>query len=309
MPELPEVECIRRGLRWRLFGDAIVDVHVHRADVIHTENATDLTHRLLAGRAVITLDRHGKQLAMIGDCGRVVCVRLGMSGQLMLRGTPCEGDHVHVEWLLRSGRRLVFRDPRRFGGLWLFDSREALQRFAWDSLGPDALTITARSLTAVFARTRQCVKAALLDQGLLAGVGNIYADESLFRAGIHPLRPACELEASDRASLAASIRQTLRAAIAAGGSTLRDYVNADGQPGASQHGHAVYGRVGMPCPRCDQTIETIKIAGRTTAFCPGCQPRIDRGCSHIIHTRSVSPSRRPSLSTSQSSERLGSFLE
>ena len=276
MPELPEVECIRRGLHERLLTDAIVDVRVHRASVIHPQafgRAAIEPAELLAGSRVVQLERHGKQLALIGACGRVVCIRLGMSGQLLLRANhePGPTDHVHVEWLLRSSQRLLFRDPRRFGGLWLYPEREALERQAWSSLGPDALTISSRSLAAMMTRTKVSIKAALLDQHRLAGVGNIYADEALFRSGIHPLRKGSDLSTDEVSILSRAIRETLRTAINAGGSTLRDYVNVYGQRGKSQDAHAVYGRADLPCLRCGQNLRSIKVTGRTTTFCPSCQ--------------------------------------
>jgi formamidopyrimidine-DNA glycosylase len=198
-----------------------------------------------------------------------------MSGQLLILNPEhtIKPNHVHVEWLFDSGERLLFRDPRRFGGIWCCPSRAALFEHRWNALGPDAATITARELHKVLAATRQSVKAALLDQTILAGVGNIYADEALFAARLHPLRRCEELNKTEAAKLGVAIRQTLRRAIKAGGSTLRDYRNTDGQPGRQQLAHAVYARSGLPCQRCGQCLQSIKITGRMTTYCPRCQPR------------------------------------
>jgi formamidopyrimidine-DNA glycosylase len=171
---------------------------------------------------------------------------------------------------LPEARRLLFRDPRRFGGLWLFPDHHAAD--AWlDQLGPDALTITARQLRAAVASARRPVKAALLDQTLLAGVGNIYADEALYRAGVRPDRLGALLEPAEVASLAAAIRAVLRGAISRRGSTLRDYRDPDGQPGQSQNAHLVYGRAGSPCLRCKRPLTSTRVAQRATVLCASCQ--------------------------------------
>jgi formamidopyrimidine-DNA glycosylase len=164
----------------------------------------------------------------------------------------------------------LFRDPRRFGGLWSFPSQDALQT-RWSTLGPDALSITTKQLAEAIANSRRHIKAALLDQAVLAGVGNIYADESLFLASIRPKRLAKALKASEIAALAAAIRQTLANSIATGGSTLRDYRDANGQAGSSQLTHAVYGRAGDLCIRCGSGLKSAQVSQRTTVWCPHCQ--------------------------------------
>jgi formamidopyrimidine-DNA glycosylase len=207
-----------------------------------------------------------------------------MSGSLVCeddtdrRATPPDRsrNHRHVVWTLDSGRRLVFRDPRRFGGIWTFDSQPALLAARWASLGPDALAITPRRLREALGATARPIKAALLDQSLIAGLGNIYVDELLFRCRIHPLTPADRLAADHCAAdgprrLVAAMRRLLHSAIARGGSSVRDYVNANGSRGRFQQRHHVYGRAGLPCRRCAAPLISRPVAGRTTVFCPICQ--------------------------------------
>jgi formamidopyrimidine-DNA glycosylase len=170
---------------------------------------------------------------------------------------------------------VTFRDPRRFGGLSAWPSFESVVR-AWDdTLGPDALDIDAGRLRAALAG-RRSVKAALLDQRAIAGVGNIYADESLHRAGIDPRMRCTRLREHDVKALASAIQSVLGDAVRRGGSTLRDHRAADGSPGDAQQDHQVYGRAGLPCLRCGTPIRTCRLAGRTTAWCPRCQPLVHR---------------------------------
>jgi formamidopyrimidine-DNA glycosylase len=165
---------------------------------------------------------------------------------------------------------MAFRDPRRFGGLTAYGSNSELER-AWSRLGADGLSVTSADLARGLGSSRRPIKAALLDQAVVAGIGNIYADESLFAASIHPLVPAGRLAIAQVDRLAAEIRRILTHAAGAGGSTLRDYRDAFGQPGSAVQFHAVYGRSGEPCPRCDTPLEGLRLQGRATVFCPRCQ--------------------------------------
>ncbi|MEM8738470.1 MAG: bifunctional DNA-formamidopyrimidine glycosylase/DNA-(apurinic or apyrimidinic site) lyase [Planctomycetota bacterium] len=289
MPELPEVETVRRTLEARVVGRRVVNVWVERADVVRGDTAG-----LLRGERVERVTRRGKQLAMIGDVGGCLCVHLGMSGSLRLgkgdtgtevpepRGRAGEvpgripggipgGDHVHVVWGLEGGDEVRFRDPRRFGGVWMFGSEAELHERRWDKLGPDGLSITPGQLHAGLSRTRRALKAALLDQHLVAGLGNIYADELLFAVRIHPLRRADSVSPDEARRLVRTARRLLDRAIKAGGSTLRDYTDAYGQAGGFQTRHRVYGRAHQPCPRCRIPLDTLVVAGRTTTACPTCQ--------------------------------------
>lgn len=288
MPELPEVEHLRRSLEPVLVGRTIVKATLHRRDVAvmpadpqggfsrstsHTR-PVHLTRRdLLLNATIDQLERKGKQLAILATDGRSVCVHLGMTGGLLhLPVSSQHGtcDHVHATWRLDDGSHLLFRDPRRFGGLWIFPSRKYLDE-RWARLGPDALSITTRDLSAALHSRRSPIKAALLDQQVLAGVGNIYADESLFRARILPGKPSHSLCASEIRRLASSIRAILHQAIRAGGSSIRDYRDGQGRQGVHQRRHAVYGRGGKPCVHCGNPLLLEVIAQRTTVSCARCQ--------------------------------------
>lgn len=274
MPELPEVESVRRALL-PLIGVPIASVRIARRDVVRDDRARrrgrlDPT-ALLAGARIASTARRGKQLALLGASGRVVLVHLGMSGQILILDPDTRaGTHAHVIWTLDDGRRVVFRDPRRFGGVWLLPDPTALEQ-RWSALGPDGLTITGGQLAAGLARSQRAVKAALLDQAAVAGVGNIYADESLFGAAIAPARPCRDLTPKDWDRLAAEIRTVLAAAVQARGSTLRDYRLPDGSAGGASLTHRVYARGGKPCVTCGGTITRGILAQRSTCWCPTCQ--------------------------------------
>ena len=290
MPELPEVESIRRSLEPRLVGRTVRTATLHRRDVLvlpgdpfggfarqrgrarHARPRRVHSADLLAAASIVELRRRGKQLALIASSGRVLIVQLGMSGQLFHRAVGervPDPTPIHATWRLDDGR-LVFRDPRRFGGLRALTSTADLDAL-WSDLGPDALTIEPDVLAASLANAARPLKAALLDQRVIAGVGNIYADEALHAAELAPSRSASSLAGSDITRLAAAIRQVLAQAVEAGGSTLRDYIDANGDPGTYQLSHAVYGRGGRPCPRCTTPLTSTTLAQRTTVWCPRCQ--------------------------------------
>jgi formamidopyrimidine-DNA glycosylase len=289
MPELPEVETVRRKLLQHARGLVVSRVQVHQPGIIGRARGEAprrcSPRRLLSGCEIVDCHRLGKQLALEAADGRLLRAQLGMTGQfLALPPRPRKSDppHLHVTWHLRrpdeerSSLRLCFRDVRRFGSIWPACSREQLEE-TWSSLGPDALTIRSASLRAALARTRRPTKAALLDQERLAGVGNIYADESLFATGIHPLTPANTLSPESCTTLAAAIRRILRSAVRLGGSTIRDYLDVDGVTGYFQTSHKVYGRAGEPCAKCRCPLVGIRVIGRATVFCPRCQGKAVRG--------------------------------
>lgn len=279
MPELPEVEHLRRTLVPRVIGARIARARLLRADVTRVVGSARRARAgdLLEGGVVREIARHGKHLALVVDDGRVLDVHLGMSGQLVwMPSDEAEArPHVHARWLLeRAGRpagTLLFRDPRRFGRLVGAASQEALRVEVWGRLGPDALGVEAEALAPALTRTGRSIKAVLLDQGVLAGVGNIYADEALFRARVRPDRPASGLTGREVDALALAIREVLAEAIEAGGSTLRDYRDAEGRKGGFQGLHAAYGRGGLPCSRCGMTLTSERFAQRTSVFCTHCQ--------------------------------------
>ena len=280
MPELPEVEHLRRSLEPTLLRMCLGAVTIRRASVITladeivTRKASLLQRARLSESRIRATHRHGKQLAFESQDGRVLVVQLGMTGSVTFEQGPVPrgvlGRHRHVTWQLEDGSRMVFRDPRRFGGLTAYGSLAAL-RAAWSRLGPDALTIAPNRLFERVHSTARPIKTALLDQAVLAGVGNIYADESLFSARIHPCRPASSLTEAEVVSLARAIRLALRRAVTRGGSTLRDYRDALGRAGTASQDHAVYGRKGMPCKRCGGLLEGAQFHGRATVWCACCQ--------------------------------------
>jgi formamidopyrimidine-DNA glycosylase len=290
VPELPEVETIRRMLRPRLIGADVTRTRLLRRDIAVApgDPAGGFSRQrsgngrvparirpadLLQGDRISAIDRRGKRLLIRAESGRALGVHLGMTGQLLIlpprQPLP---QHTHAIWWLGlpGAGRLVFRDPRRFGGLWLF--RDAPGADAWlDQLGPDALTITARQLGGALAGAYRPIKAALLDQSLLAGVGNIYADEALYRAHLLPQRSAAGLGREEVADLARAIRVVLREAVRSRGSTLRDYRDPEGRSGAAQLAHQVYGRAGAPCLRCRRPLTLTRVAQRATVVCASCQ--------------------------------------
>lgn len=276
-----------------LLGATVSAVQLLRLDVVADADGVRFDrHRrrlkgaLLGGSTITELRRHGKQLALLGDRGPVLVIQLGMSGQFTFHGHGqrlARRDHVHCVWIIQrtepatDGRlavpskgRLVFRDPRRFGGLTVLDSPDALNH-RWEQLGPDALTMSGEQLAARLRDSSRPIKVALLDQATLAGVGNIYADESLFRAGIDPRTPCSKLSPQAVDHIAAAIRAILAQAIDSGGSTVRDYLNANGEPGRYAEQLLAYGRGGQPCHRCGTTLVSLQVAQRTTVMCPSCQ--------------------------------------
>jgi formamidopyrimidine-DNA glycosylase len=272
MPELPEVEIIALRLDAALRGAEVESVRLLRRDVVKRETVS--LGRRLRGRKVAGVGRHGKRLLWSFTPEATMAVHLGMTGNLLLsrRSDPLP-DHTHVVIRFRGiSREVRFRDPRRFGGIWLEEPSSHLRsgRFS-SSLGPDALSLRIGEFRRILRRRRR-IKALLLDQSAVAGLGNIYCDEALHLSRVHPLESAAELGDERVRKLLGAIRKVLREAIANGGSSLRDYRDADGSPGEYQVRHRVYGREGEPCRRCRAPIERILAASRSTHFCPRCQP-------------------------------------
>jgi formamidopyrimidine-DNA glycosylase len=268
MPELPEVEVTRRGLAPHLVGQVISAVAVREPRL---RWPIPRAVRELAGRTVRALRRRGKYLLV--DCGDGhLILHLGMSGSLRLvpPGTPA-GKHDHFDLLLGE-RCLRLRDPRRFGAvLWTEKALDAHPLLAHLGIEPLSPALTGARLHELSRGLRISAKQFLMDAKRIVGVGNIYASESLFRAGIDPRKPAKRLSLNDCQILVAAIKRTLRAAIKAGGSSLRDFVGADGGEGCFQNRTLVYDRAGMPCRRCRAPIRRIVQGARATYFCPRCQ--------------------------------------
>jgi formamidopyrimidine-DNA glycosylase len=295
MPELPEVETVVRGLRAVLPGRGIVAIRFGKTDFIDDPAVLE---EFLPGSRITAVERFGKFIrldlkpaarhlltadesatgeqianASVGDAKswRHLVIHLGMTGRLAVRPAqePCL-RHTHVFFELDDGRELRYTDPRRFGRMLLVPD-SGMAEFG-GQLGEDPLEISAQAFQLVFGGRRARVKALLLDQRVLRGVGNIYADESLWRARIHPARLASGLSAAELSRLRAAILHVLRHAIRLGGSSISDFVDAEGNPGEFQLRHRIYQRHGKPCFHCGATIRRAIIAGRSSHYCPRCQP-------------------------------------
>jgi formamidopyrimidine-DNA glycosylase len=276
MPELPEVETIVQGLRRRALGHRLTAVEVrHPGAIIGSPKEFAST---LAGRKLATILRKGKVIALElaavdGSPSRFLLVRLGMTGQLTV--TPHEAPiepHTHVFLALDDGREeLRFRDVRRFGRLRSCTPPEMEKVLA--ALGPDAQRVTEPQFLRAMQGRKGAIKSWLMNQNVLAGLGNIYADEALFEAHLHPLAPAGRVSPEKAHRLYLAIRKVLKRAVKLGGTTFSDYLDVEGRPGEFLEKLRVYQHTGEPCPRCRQAIQRIVIAGRSSHFCPECQPR------------------------------------
>lgn len=270
MPELPEVETTRRGIERHLRGRRVSAVRV-RERRLRRPVPPRLEHAL-PGQVIEAVERRGKYLLLRTTAGTVL-IHLGMSGSLRIVAPEQPAQkHDHVDILCAGGVCLRLRDPRRFGlVLWITGdpARHPLLR----GIGPEPLgqDFGGALLRAAAHGRRSAVKPFIMDAGVVAGVGNIYANEALFRAGIHPLRAAGRISAARYERLATAIRAVLTEAIAQGGTTLRDFYHGAGEPGYFSLRLAVYGREGEPCPRCGQAIRCVRLGQRSTYYCPGCQ--------------------------------------
>jgi formamidopyrimidine-DNA glycosylase len=289
VPELPEVETVRRGLAPALEGRLLERVEITDPRLTRPVDRFEVA-RELEGERVALVGRRGKYLIVRFESGRALLVHLRMTGSFRIGGETDPHDRASL-WL-DDGGEISYRDVRRFG-TWLLLEPDEVEAYLDVRVGREPLedAYRAKHLAERLAGRRAPVKAALLDQRTVAGVGNIYADEALWRAGIHPLRPAESLEADEVKALHRAVRQSLRAGIRRQGSTLRDYRQPDGAEGGAQHEFKVYGRGGEPCERCGTPIDKIRVAGRGTWYCPACQR---------LYAASSSSS-RPSRSRRQSS--------
>lgn len=273
MPELPEVETTRRGLLRTLKGERISEVELRRRD-LRFPLPDDFEARI-EGRTITNIRRRAKYLLFDLDSGDVILAHLGMSGsfRVMKAAEYQAKTHDHVVWHIDGDRLCVFHDPRRFGLMDVLEKAEEKTHKLLKSLGPEPLSkdFTPEYLERQLARRGTPIKPTLMDQKLVVGVGNIYASESLFIAGINPSLPSKKV-ASRAAEIVLAIRAALEASLRSGGSTLRDYVGADGESGYFQHHFLVYERDGQPCTRCKTTIKMATQSGRSTYWCPHCQP-------------------------------------
>lgn len=275
MPELPEVETVRRGLAVRLEGRRLDRVEQRRPDLRWPIPAGFVDR--LTGRRVERLDRRAKYILMHLDDGTVVLLHLGMSGRMLLsEARPAALEpHDHIVLTTEEGWVVRFNDARRFGMVDLASADTVAAHPLLAGLGPEPLSnaFNGPALAGALAGKQTPIKAALLDQKVVAGLGNIYVSEALWRAGISPVRKAANVQGARAERLAASIRVVLAEAIEAGGSTLRDHVQPSGELGYFQHSFRVYDREGEACPtpRCDQAVRRIVQSGRSTFFCARCQ--------------------------------------
>jgi formamidopyrimidine-DNA glycosylase len=273
VPELPEVETIRAQLEPVLTGRTLESVAILDERLTRPFDPAHVAARL-HGRRVASLDRRGKYLIVRFDRDLVLLVHLRMTGSFLVspgRRLPSD-PHQRAVVRLDDGSDVAYRDVRRFGTWLLLDDDEARSYLA-SRLGDEPLGshFTARRLGDRLAGRRAAVKGVLLDQRVVAGLGNIYADEALWYSRLHPLRPARDLTTGEVVALRNGIRRALRNGIRRHGATLRDYATPNGARGSMQDDFKVYGRASEPCPRCGSPIEKVRVAGRGTSFCPGCQ--------------------------------------
>ena len=276
MPELPEVEVIRRGLAKKLVGQTIAGVQRSDKRLRRQTEARDLES--LVGHTVVGLSRRGKYLLVHLDQGLNLLVHLGMTGHLFFQTDSCPIlPHVHLVFQLASGYKLVYQDVRRFGQIVLYLSGETPAAVAQVGLEPWSRRLTPAWLHQKTEGLKRPIKNFLLDGRIIAGIGNIYASEALFETGIHPQTPVGDIDLQRWEALLKAIRRILRRAIRAGGTTIANFADCEGQAGLFAVQLKVYGRAGEPCPVCRSPIERLVMAGRSTFFCPKCQRRKSSG--------------------------------
>lgn len=274
MPELPEVETIACGLRPEVAGRIITSAQVHWPGSVRP--SPERFTAVVTGRRIEQVRRRAKLLLLDlgplnGDSGRIMAFHLKMTGRLYLPDEPDVHKHSRIVFTLDSGRQLHFEDVRKFGYCRLFHPDEIEHWDFWASLGPEPLEIDEARFVSLFEGRNARIKSLLLNQAVIAGIGNIYADESLFRAGIRPETPASKIPRRKLARLHGEVQAVLSESIRECGSSIRDYRDARGNAGAFQNSFRVYGRGGEACVTCGRTLEVAKVAGRTSVFCRKCQ--------------------------------------
>lgn len=273
MPELPEVETVKKTLQHLVIGKTIDHVTVLWPKIVKRPDDIEEFRIRLSGQTIQDVERRGKFLKFILD-DDVLVSHLRMEGRYMWCGTDEPRDkHTHVILAFTDGSELRYRDVRKFGTMHVFTKGEEQNQLPLSALGPEPLsgTFTSKYLIERLAKTARNIKAVLLDQTVVAGLGNIYVDESLFRARIHPERRADTLTEPEVRRLIRAIRKTIREAVSVGGSTVRTYVNGHGEMGMFQHSLFVYGKKGEGCKVCGTEVKKQVVAGRGTHFCPKCQ--------------------------------------
>ncbi len=265
MPELPEVETIVRQLRRRITGKTIASVRAFWPRSL--EGSRKEFYSRVKGMTIAAVSRRGKYIGIEGEDGTFFTVHLRMTGKLVLEPAVADRRHLRVRFTFKDGTALYFIDARKFGRLRLWPCRGR----ACAGLGPEPLRAATVRTALRRLKTLRPIKSVLLDQNILAGIGNIYADEALHLAGIHPLQPASGLSDEQVMRLSRSVPHVLRTAIGRQGTTLRNYRTVSDESGKNQEHLRVYGQTGLPCPTCSTPIERLRISGRSSHFCPCCQ--------------------------------------
>ena len=279
MPEMPEVETIRRSLEGYVVGKVIKNIEI-RLDRLIKWPTVEEFKAIVTGRTMEALERRAKYLLFHLSEGWIMVVHLRMTGRLNYRLDNNQSSHAaRLIFAFESGDALEYFDTRTFGTLYVLRADELNRIYGLASLGPEPLSadFTVQYLAEGLAKRKGKVKAVLLDQKLIGGLGNIYVDESLSKAGLHPESAAASLNRADIERLHSAINQVIEKGICSGGTTFRDYRDADGNRGAFQESLCVYGRKGLPCNTCGSEILRIEVGGRGTHFCPLCQQKSDTG--------------------------------
>ena len=272
MPELPEAETIRRGLIKTVKGKKIKNIVVSLPKMVRRHASRKGVINRVRGKTIANIKRRGKSLLFILDSADVLVFRLGMTGQMLWSypESPVSKDkHTHVVIDFGEGEEILFRDVRQFGEVYITEkcNLEKTLKMGEEPLNKSFTLETLKQITSSPVK----IKSLLMDQKRIAGIGNIYSDEILFEAGIHPLKPSCSLKSKELKKLHGAIGSILREAIACGGDTIADYRSFFGESGRYQNFHRVYQREGEPCQRCDTPVRRVKLSGRSCHFCPRCQ--------------------------------------
>jgi formamidopyrimidine-DNA glycosylase len=270
MPELPEVEITIRKLRPLIKGRQVLKFWTDllgRARVFQAEKIS----RDIQGRTIESLERRGKAIIIRLSGGRILALHQGMSGRILMLSGGTADKHIHYRFSLSGGKELALRDPRKFGVLWYGKETEVLNQQFFANLGKDPLEISSGEFLKILSRHSGMIKPLLLRQDVFSGIGNIMADESLWKARIHPRAKTLTLNNAQRNRLFKALRFVLKKSISIGGSTMRDWLHPDSEPGGYYEKRYVYDRQGDPCFRCKTVIQKIRIASRGTYFCPKCQ--------------------------------------
>ncbi len=272
MPELPEVEIIRRSLEKHLLGRQVLDTEIRLPRQIKWPEP-DVFTAMVTGRHIVRLGRSGKYLLFYLDNGNELVFHLRMTGRLCYTEKLEQDAYARIIFRLDRGGWLIYGDPRTLGAVYALKSGEEQRVQGLAEMGPEPLTeaFSAEYLQKMLAGRRTKLKSFLLNQKFIGGIGNIYADEALFTAGLHPLRLAQSLSAQEVLRLHGAVNEVIAAGIADGGTTFRDYRDGEGKKGSHQQRLQVYARKGEPCRRCGTPIEKITVGGRGTHFCPACQ--------------------------------------